>query len=108
MFINCRSASSQATESEEEEKKRPIVEQRGYTQVEKDLVSQKSKLDKELSLVQKEEQKLEMLRKKRKDLFNNPFKNIKEPTPEEIKERRKIEERKKGKFDGKYLRILTY
>ena len=107
LFTFLRSASSKAAESEEEEKKQP-AEPRDYSQAEKDLVNQKSKLDSQLNLVKKEEQKLEILRKKRKDLFNNPFKDIKEPSTEEIKEKRKREARKKGQFHGNYFLLSVH
>lgn len=85
----------------EEEEKRPPTSsgRKEHTPVEIELVNQKAKLEKELNLVAKEEQKLEMLRKKRKELYSNPFKHIKDPTKEETKKGKK----KKGieGFDGK-------
>lgn len=42
------------------------------------LNNQKLKLERDLAAIAKEEQKLEMLRKKRQELYSNPFKHLKE------------------------------
>jgi len=69
------------------------------SQIEIELHNQKLKLEKELGLIAKEEQKLEMLRKKRKDLYSNPFKHIKELDSKEIQEKRKAENKKKNEVE---------
>ena len=44
------------------------------TPLEIELENQKLKVEKEFGLVNKEETKLEAIKKKRKELFSNPFK----------------------------------
>lgn len=61
---------------EEEIKSVPVSAKKEYTEIEKDHINQKSKLDQQKNLISKEEDKLEIIRKKRKELFSNPFKHI--------------------------------
>lgn len=85
----------------EELKKAPTPEVKEYTPIEVELINQKAKLEKEFNLVAKEERKLEMLKKKRNELFSNPFKNIKEPSADDIKKSRK--RKSKNEFDGRFF-----
>lgn len=75
-------------EAAEEEEKTPFQsERKDRTPIEIELINQKAKLEKEFNLVEREEQKLEMLRQKRKELYKNPFKHIKEVKPQPKKKR---------------------
>jgi small-conductance mechanosensitive channel len=71
-----------AVPPEEEEKKigipsAPLSVKKEYTSAEKDYINKKSKLDQQKkNLVTKEEDKLEIIRKRRKELFSSPFKHI--------------------------------
>lgn len=77
-----RPAKKPAPEPEEvyEKQKQESSVKKDRTPLEIELANQKLKLEKQFNVVTKEEEKLEAIKKRRKDLFSNPFKNIK---PEE-------------------------
>ncbi|CAI2384210.1 unnamed protein product [Moneuplotes crassus] len=66
---------------EEEKKATEIPVKKDRTPLEIELENQKLKLEKQFKMVSKEEDKLESIKKKRKELFSNPFSKIKAQDP---------------------------
>lgn len=79
------------------------------TAMDKHIRDQREKMEKELRKVSSEEQKLEILRKKRQELYQDPFKKVKEQSKEEVKNSGKKPKKKDSleELEGKSYFSIT-